>query len=226
MLFVRQLAADIYHITGDVHYLALTLPRKKTVLTIHDVAFLKHPNPLVRQLLYWFWLKLPVAASQIVTVISQATKEDILHHLPACPPDKLRVIPNPVAARFQHSPKRFNQEQPVVLMIGTKANKNVERSFRALQGLSCRVLLIGEQKAHLFRLADELALDIEWRERLTDEELLVAYQQCDLLLFPSLSEGFGMPIIEAQAVGRPVITSNCSSMPEVAGEGALFGGSA
>jgi len=58
--------------------------------------------------------------------------------------------------------------------------------------------------------------------RLTDEELVAAYQRCDMVVFASLYEGFGLPILEAQAIGRPVITSNFGAMREAAGDGALF----
>jgi glycosyltransferase involved in cell wall biosynthesis len=220
--FARGLRADIYHITGDVHYLALALPGRKTILTIHDLGFLRQPNPMLRKILYWFWLKLPVARVRLVTTISEATKQDILRWLPACPPEKIWVIPNPVLPFFQPVARPFNDACPTVLLVGTKPNKNLPRQLEALAGISCRVQLIGERKAEIESLLHRLQLPHVWLERLAQEELLQAYAASDLLLFASTLEGFGMPILEAQAVGRPVITSNCSSMPEVAGPGACL----
>lgn len=222
LLFASRCRGDIYHITGDVHYLALALPRHNTILTVHDLGFLRQSNPLVRKILYWFWLKIPLARVAKVTTISEATKRDILQYLPGYPEDKIRVIPNPVLPFFRPVPKSFDAALPVILLVGTKPNKNLPRMLAALEGIPCRIRIIGERKAEAEALFSQYRLPHTWLEHLTQGELLEAYASSDLLLFASTLEGFGMPILEAQAVGRPVITSNCSSMPEVAGEGACL----
>ena len=107
-------------------------------------------------------------------------------------------------------------------MVGTKPNKNLDRMLKALKGFELEVKIVGNladgQRAQFERYRVPFtALGV-----LTDAELLRAYQDCDLLAFASTYEGFGLPILEAQAIGRPVVTSNLSSMPEVAGEGALL----
>ncbi|MBK6904841.1 MAG: glycosyltransferase family 4 protein [Saprospirales bacterium] len=222
LLFASRCRGDIYHITGDVHYLALALPRKNTILTVHDLGFLRQSNPMVRKILYWFWLKIPLARVAMVTTISEATKQDILRYLPRYPEDKIQVIPNPVLPFFRPVPKSFDAALPTILLVGTKPNKNLPRILAALEGIPCRIRIIGERKAEAEALFRQYRLPHTWLEHLTQEELLEAYSSSDLLLFASTLEGFGMPILEAQAVGRPVITSNCSSMPEVAGEGACL----
>ena len=222
ILFARTRRGDLNHITGDVHYLAMALPQRNTVLTIHDLGFLLQPNPVLRTILFWFWLKMPVAKSKVVTTISEATKRDILRYLPGCPPDKIRVIPNPLLPFFHPVPKSFDPVFPTVLLVGTKPNKNLPRQLAALESIPCRIVVNGEKKRELESLFRQHRLPFTWLEHLSADELLQAYAQSDLLLFASTLEGFGMPILEAQAVGRPVITSNCSSMPEVAGEGACL----
>lgn len=220
--FARHLQGDIFHITGDVHYLALALPGDRTVLTIHDLGFLRQSNPILRKILYWFWLKWPVARARVVTTISEATKQDILEWLPGCPPEKIRVIPNPVLPFFRPVHKDFDAHFPTILLMGTKANKNLPRQLEALSGLSCQVQIVGERKPGIEHMLHVLKLPHTWLEHLSQEALLQAYASSDLLLFASTLEGFGMPILEAQVVGRPVITANCSSMPEVAGGGACL----
>lgn len=213
---------DVNHIVGDVHFLALGLSKKKTVLTIHDVGFMKHPNKWARKLLYLFWLKWPVQSVAVVTVISSETKKEVLKYLPQCPPQKIRVVPNFISEKFTYVPKPLNKTGPQVLMIGTAFNKNVENSIKALQGLQCRLMIIGKlSDAHLQLLKDG-NIDYTNRYNVPVDDVVQLYRDCDVLLFASFLEGFGLPILEAQATGRPVITSNLSSMPEVSGEGAHY----
>lgn len=220
--FAARHQGQVNHITGDVHYLALGLKKQRTILTIHDCAFMRHQNPLARKVLKWFWLQLPVWRSRYVTVISQATKNEVLQYVPNCPPEKIIIIPDAISQAYQVAPKPFNNIKPQVLLVGTKKNKNLNRSIAALKGIPCKVHLIGQERKSIKALLEGYQIDYQWSTRLSNEAMLTAYQNADLLLFASTLEGFGMPIVEAQAVGRPVITSNISSMPEVAGSGACL----
>jgi glycosyltransferase involved in cell wall biosynthesis len=221
VLEVGRNQADINHVTGDTNFLALGLPRRNTILTIHDCGLLDGKNWLARWILKIFWLQLPVWHSRLVTVVSEATKRDVMR-LTGCRAEKIVVIPTVILPRFQFKSKQFNKAYPVFLHIGNSPNKNLERHAAALAGLPCRLRVIGKisdkQIAHL----KNLGLDFTVEYNLTDAELQNSYASADALLFCSTLEGFGMPILEAQAVGRVVITSNVSSMPEVAGGGAVL----
>jgi len=110
-----------------------------------------------------------------------------------------------------------------VLQIGTGPyNKNVSRVAAALDGIPCRWVIVGRLSAE--QVADIESHNIEYENHLDlgDEALLATYQQADMLVFASTYEGFGLPILEANAVGRPVVTSTLYSMPEVAGDAACF----
>ncbi len=213
--------ADIHHIVGDVHYLALSLPGEKLVLTIHDCAVLERVKGWKRELIRQLWFVQPMRRAAVVSTISETTKLQLRRWVGALA-DKVVVVPNCFGVDFQPDPKPFNTECPVVLQVGTGWNKNVVGVARALIGLSCRFEIVG-QLDNLQR-ADINATGVTYSElgRISDGDLLEAYRRCDLVVFASYYEGFGLPIIEAQAIGRPVVTSSLSSMPEVAGEGALF----
>jgi len=222
-LHARRHGGDVNHISGDVHYLALFLPRRRTVLTIHDAIVLERLRGWKRQVIRWLQFVLPVKRSAVVTVISRASRAASADLAGISLADAV-VVPDPLPFPIQAAPAAFTRPErpPVFLTIGTKRNKNIDRCIRAAAGLPCRLLLIGPlSEAHEALLA-ETGVAFENRRDLADEELRQAYRDADALLFPSLAEGFGMPILEAQACGRPVITSDRSSMPEVAGDAALL----
>ena len=212
---------DINHVTGDVHFLTYLLARRKTVLTILDCVTLERLKGIKRRIFWFFWYWLPVRRSKVITVISASTKKELLKFV-NCDPDKIQVIHCPVSPTFTVSPKVFNADCPRILQIGTTQNKNIERLAQALRGLSAQLVIIGELSNSQRAALEANNIRYENYFGLSDAELLDQYLSADMLAFVSTYEGFGMPIAEANAVGRPVITSNLYSMPEVAGDAACI----
>lgn len=212
---------DINHVTGDIHFIAILLKRKKTVLTVHDCGFMNLSSPIARFLLRRFWLTLPVRCANVVTVVSEHTKEEVLKYV-RCNPAKIRVVPNFISLDFTPFPKSFNTNRPTILHIGSAPNKNLERLVMALEGVSCHLLIVGKLSKAQTDLLNRVGVSYSNVYNLTSTEVVQCYRQCDLLAFVSTAEGFGLPILEAQATGRPVITSNLASMPQVAGEAACL----
>lgn len=221
VLWARRNAAPINHITGDVHYVALGLPKDRTILTIHDCVSLVRSSGARRWLLKLLWYDLPVKRAAVVTVISEFTKRELLA-LTSCDPDRIRVVHDPVSPVFQPKPKAFNPTKPNLLLVGTAWNKNLERIVEALETIPCSVTIVGELSESQHGVLLRSRVSFEQHDSLTERELVRLYEQCDLLIFASLYEGFGLPIVEAQAVGRPVVTSDRCSMPEVAGDAACL----
>jgi glycosyltransferase involved in cell wall biosynthesis len=213
--------ADIYHVTGDIHYTVLALPRRRTLLTIHDCIFLYSTKGLKRSLLKWIFLTRPVRRCPLITTISQATKDDIVANT-GCRPDKIVVIPNPVDRMIRYVPAVFNAKEPVLLFIGSTPNKNLNKVAAALKGIRCRLDIIGRPPEETLRLLEASGVAYTVSSGLSGEEIAEKYIAADIVLFPSTFEGFGLPIIEGQKAGRPVITSNLSPMKEVAGPGACL----
>lgn len=221
VLFVHKSRGAVNHITGDVNYIALGLPGKQTIITIHDLIFLENAGGIKRTILYWFWLRLPLLRCKYVTVVSEATKRELTHLLPGIS-EKINLIYNPIDPSLRFSPSEFRREKPIIIQIGTGRNKNLDRVIRAVTGLGCRLYIIGPIAESVEAELIRRKIQYENFKDLTREELIEKYVESDLVVFASTKEGFGMPILEAQQIGRPVITSNCSSMPEVAGNGAVF----
>jgi glycosyltransferase involved in cell wall biosynthesis len=88
--------------------------------------------------------------------------------------------------------------------------------------MDCDLHVVGTPDAALVELARNENVPVQWHTGVNERQLVDLYASATLVAFASSYEGFGLPILEAQAVGRPVITSNCCSLPEVAGDGALF----
>ena len=222
ILSARKSQGELNHITGDINFIALGLKKHKTILTIHDLGILNNTkNPIFRWGLKTFWIKLPVRYAKAITVVSNATKLQLLS-ITKINPDKVKVIGNFIPGSFKYFPKTFNSKNPRILHIGSAYNKNLERLIEAIKDINCHLVIIGyptiKQKESIvnYNISHEILSGI------SETELLNQYRLCDMLSFVSLLEGFGIPILEAQATGRPVLTSNLSSMPEVAGVGACF----
>ena len=212
---------QVNHVTGDINFAGLLLNPRRTILTSHDCSYLARTTGIKRWLLKLFWLDLPVRRSRFVTTVSQAAKLDLLSNT-RCDPEKIVVIHNPIAADFVHRPKDLNLAQPRILQVGTAANKNIPRLLKALQGIECTLVILGSLNAELLRLLEEYQIRYENYTNLPLAEVVRQYELADLVTFASTIEGFGLPILEANAVGRPVVTSNVSSMPEVAGDAACL----
>lgn len=212
---------DVNHVTGDVHYLTYLLSRRKSILTIHDCEMLSRSTGMKHWLLWYFWFWLPEKRCRIIVAISEETKKQIIRYL-RCSPEKIVVIHDPLSDIFSPVPRQFDRVRPRLLQIGTKENKNISRLVEAISGLEVVLVIVGKLTEGISKLLESECIIYENHVGITDQELVDLYVHSDLLTFVSTSEGFGLPIIEAQAIGRAVVTSNLSSMPEVAGMGACL----
>jgi glycosyltransferase involved in cell wall biosynthesis len=221
--YAQKRQGQINHITGEVYYIALVLKGQNTVLTIHDIDSLSSSNKLKNLLLQYFWLELPARRVKYVTVVSEYSKKRLLDAT-SIAINKVVVIPNSVTfTKNDFRPKKhINKQEPILLQVGTKSNKNLEKLVSAIRGLSCKLIIIGKLSEEQMNQLKANSINYEQYHALDYTEVIALYYRADIVTFVSTYEGFGMPIIEANALGRPVITSTTASMPEVAGTGALL----
>ncbi len=221
LLFVRKYKSQINHITGDVNYIALALPKKGTILTIHDIGSALKFRGVKLLIIRLFWFVLPFLKVQKITTISNFSKNEILRRFNV-KAEKIEVIDNCFSDKFNYVEKKTQNKKQKILIIGTKSNKNLPRYFEALKDISCKLIIIGKLTENQRNMIEKYNFDFENYFNLPFDEVVKKYQEVDILLFASLYEGFGVPVLEAQASGLPVITSNIEPMKTIAGKGAVF----
>jgi glycosyltransferase involved in cell wall biosynthesis len=241
---LRRLGAELLHSPHYVRPLLCTIP---SVVTIHDCIHLLFPQYLPNRMAYRYAryvMGSAVEKSALVFTVSQASRADILRFYPATDPDKVRVVPNAIDPELLLDPgeeerdrvrERYQIHGRFILFAGNvKPHKNLERLIRAFalvraQGgrRDLRLVLIGDDVSRynsLRRTAEEVGVrpDVRFFGFVPHQTLAALYRMASAFAFPSLYEGFGLPPLEAMACGTPVLTSKISSLPEVAGDGALL----
>ncbi len=233
---------DIYH--GPDFALPPLGKHPRKVVTVHDLAFLEHPEFAVPALTAYLNKVVPesVAAADVVAAVSQATRATLIEHFKT-PPEKIIIIPCGVGPHFHRvsdpvllgaTQNKFGLKHPLVLGVGTleprKNHVGLIKAFALAQKKKKgpATLALAGGKGWLYeetrQLVSELKLEkkVRFLGRVSDLELITLYSMADVFVFPSFFEGFGIPPLEAMACGAPVITSNTSSLPEVAGDAALL----
>jgi glycosyltransferase involved in cell wall biosynthesis len=211
---------DINHVCGDINFLSIILKRN-TILTIADNYSLIRLNGIKRILYFFFWIKLPLFKCARIIAISKKTKTEILKYLPHFK-KKISIIDVCIPKIFKKNIKNNKNKIKKVLIIGTGINKNFYNSIIALSKINCELLIIGILDDQKILFLNKLKIKYKNYVGLTDLEVYKVYCQSDLLLFATFYEGFGMPILEAQAIGRPVITSDMQPHLHVGGKYALY----
>lgn len=212
---------DVIHITGQENYLIPFLDKSKLVVTVHDLdSIISSEHGIAGRIKHLSFIN-TLSFAKYLTCISEKSKKEVIDNCKV-EADRIRVIPNCVDPAFTYLPKDINKKCPTILHIGVNPNKNLKRTIFALQGIDCHLRIVGPKQNVVFDMLNNSGIDYSLVSDLTNDEILQEYRNCDIVNFPSLYEGFGMPIIEGQAIGRTVVTSNISPMKEVAGEGAVL----
>lgn len=220
--FVLAQTADIHHISGDIHYISLALALKRIIITVHDLNFVRSKYSLKNFFFKIFWIYFPFILSKNIVAISEETKKQISSYYSGFG-SKTLVIPNFVREEYLLAKSNIRERSTnTVMHIGTKENKNLERLIVALSDLEVQLIVVGKlsdcQKTLLF----DYKITYQEQTNLSIDQLTNLYTTSSVLHFCSLNEGFGLPILEAQSTGLPVITSNISPMKEIAGIGAIL----
>ena len=200
-VFMHRDRRAVNHITGDIHYCILGLIGCNSVLTIHDTVLIDFHNYsfLKKKIIEWLWYRIPLKLSTQVVCISEETKKSVSRYTKR---SDIKVVYNAIDLKFDYSPKELNMEKPHVLIIGTNPNKNLLRVFDALKNIPCFITVVGKLSEEQKKILDQNDFYYENKFNLSDDEIVEEYKKSDIVSFISLYEGFGMPVIEANAMAR------------------------
>ncbi len=233
--------ADVFH---SPDFVLPPVLRARTVLTVHDLSFIRRPECFHKPLLAYASRSIPraVARADVILADSESTRQDLLELLHV-PQDRVFVVYPAVESRFKPQEdsgairavvRPHGIRLPFILGLGTlQPRKNFARLIRAYDLLRREHhvphhLVIAGAKGWLYDDIDETIDELGLHEQVllpgfvADDDLPALYSAADVFAFPSLYEGFGIPVLEAMACGTPVVTTPVSSLPEAAGEAALF----
>ena len=235
--------ADVFH---SPDFVLPPVRSARTVLTVHDLSFIRHPECFHKPLLAYASRSIPrsVSRADVILADSESTRQDLFELLHV-PEDRVFVVYPGVDSRFRPQEDaeviravlcRCGIRRPFILGLGTlQPRKNFSRLIRAYDLLRRdhhipHQLVIAGAKGWLYADIEETIDVLGLHEHVllpgfvADDELPALYSAADVFAFPSLYEGFGIPVLEAMACGTPVVTTPVSSLPEAAGDAALFVG--
>lgn len=217
--------------------------KKKTVATVHDLCSFRFPHFFEQSVLRWdkFAGRSVLSASAII-VPSLSTLNDVLEHYQV-PEARVKVVRPPVNALFRPDPvplidsqirTKYNLQRPFVLFVGTlEPRKNVLSIIKAFEllhrkkTLDIELVIVGKKGWMFGQIFEAVAnspvrAKIRYIEFIPDGDLAAVYRNAELFVYPSIYEGHGSPVVEAMASGKAVVTSNTSSLKEIAEGSALL----
>jgi len=231
---------DCTVIHGPVNVLPLALARPG-VVTVHDLAFVYFPEhyPAAKRWYLRLLTGLSVRRARRVIAVSETTRRDVVRTY-GIAPERISTIPNGIDADWRRVDdvelERWRRQQGLperfLLFVGTvQPRKNLTTLLEAFARLGPEfpwplfvVGAAGWLDSPIYRRVEDLGLArrVRFTGYVPPEELRYWYSAATIFIYPSLYEGFGLPLLEAMACETPVITSNCSALPEVAGDAAVL----
>ncbi len=229
---------DIYH--GLSHELPIGIEKTgiKSIVTIHDLIFIRFPElyKATDRKIYYKKYRHACQVADHIIAISEQSKSDIIEFF-KIEPQKISVIYQSINSIFydfcnvnllEETQKKYGLPRKFILSVGTiEARKNIKPVLQAISdsNFELPLVIVGKPTKYLKTiqpLIHKLGGQLIFLHGVNDEELSRIYRLAQLMIYVSVFEGFGLPIVEAQAAGCPVITSKVSSMPEAGGDAAHY----
>lgn len=229
---------NIYHgITGEIPF-GLPKTKIKSIVTIHDLIFISHPQyySAINRFIYTLKFKYAVKNATKIIAISEQTKRDILKYSNVSS-NKITVVYQGCNSAYKKEYNniekesiklKYNLPSQFILNVGTiQERKNALLIVKAIKDTKNKLVLIGNEEAHATKIREfitehNLEDQVYFLKNVKLKELAIIYQLATVFCYPSLCEGFGIPIIEALYSKTPVITTKGNCFPEAGGPDSVY----
>lgn len=199
----------------------------KLVITLHDLSFIYFPNSYSSAFRIYYKKVIPrvLSLSDAIITVSENEKKRINEYFPKFK-HKVRVVPSGLRGKFKNVKIKYDKQNYILYVGSLNPRKNFQGVIKAFQKISSKIphelrIVGGEFK--IFKKVNLINSDrVRFLGYVDDDTLVELYSNCSLFVFPSFYEAFGFPVLEAMACGAPVITSNLSSLPEIADGAAVL----
>lgn len=241
LFIIEDLKKDkiqIFHgLTGEIPY-GLKKAGIRSVVTIHDLIFMRYPRfySFFDRNIHRLKASYAVKNADIVVAVSQQTKDDIIAYF-NIDPEKIRVIYQGCHDVFKQTfslsdreriRQKFNLPEKYILNVGTiEARKNILTGVKAIKDMDTHLVIVGSKTAYFKEVKTyisehNLCAKVTFLKGVSTKELAMLYQSASLFIYPSLFEGFGIPIVEALFSGTPVISSKGGCFAEAGGPSSIY----
>ena len=235
---IKKDKVELFHgLSGEIP-IGLHKTGVKTVVTIHDLIFMRYPNlySYFDRKIHYYKFKYAANKADLVIAISEQTKRDIVTYL-NINPDKIKVIYQGCAPVFKEeipneylelTRSKYQLPTQFILNVGTiETRKNVLSVIKAIKEIDTQLVIIGKKTAYFkeinsYILENNLQNKVIFLENVELKELASIYRMATVFIYPSVFEGFGIPIIEALYSKTPVITSKGGCFSEAGGENSIY----
>lgn len=238
---VKDLVSDkiaVFHgLSGEIPS-GLQKQNIKSVVTIHDLIFMRYPNlySFVDRKIHYLKFKKAAKNADVVIAISEQTKQDIIHYL-KIEENKIKVVYQGCQPVFKtrisseillEVKNKFHLPNEFLLNVGTiEERKNALSIVKAIKNIDTTLVLIGKetdyaQQIHAYIKDHHLEQKVVFLKGISSNELAAIYQLATIFIYPSIFEGFGIPIVEALFSKTPVITTNSGVFPEAGGPNSIY----
>lgn len=223
IIFARKHQGKVNHIVNATEGYLLPFLRNKKIITYHDFGTLScSRNKLYKIMKFLFYVVPSKKYADFITFVSEQTKNEYIEKCGNKNMHKLLVIYNSYDERLKCFEKNKKNEKKIILHIGTGVRKNLEGLIQASRGLYIKLIVIGKLTDIQKKLLRENNIDFENYFDLPFEKIVEFYNLCDVVSFPTFYEGFGMPVIEANVMQKPVISSDIPIIHEVGNDAVYY----
>lgn len=220
--FVKLEQGRVNHIVAQTESYLLPFIRGKKIVTFHDLGTIySSRNILYKFLKILIYIKTAEFFSDAITFVSVQTKNEFKRQIWKNK-NNLHVIYNTYDERLAYNDRSALEEKPIILQIGTGKRKNLESTINAMIGLKAKLLVIGKLSDEQSRLLRENKIEYENYFDISYEEIVECYNRAKIVSFPTFYEGFGLPIVEANVMKKPVVSSDLPVIREVGGNAVFY----